>query len=391
VVGFRRWCLVVAVVAGGCCAWSAVIDVEAFLQSYLVAFLFWWLVSLGSLATLAIYYLTGGRWGLAARPLLECGVMTLPLVAVAFLPIALQLPHVYPWANAGLVEQRAGALLASTQPLGKAIERASRPPADVARLYLNPAGYWIRGGVYFAVWLFVGYALCRPMWPRARRSRGRRRLAAAAIVASLLGGTFAAIDWAMSLDPGWYSTIYGVLLLAGGALAALSLATACAAQLQSRVDPAALLAQGDVLADLATMTMAYLMFWAYLGFSQFLIIWSGNLPEENVWYLARLSGGWQWVALAVVMLGFAAPFALLLSRDLKHDAASVTRLMLALAAMQLVALAWLVLPSFRPAHLWLQLADFAAPLALGGVWLAGSASLLVRRLPALEIVVGRET
>ena len=338
---------------------------EALLQAYLVAFLFWWMTSLGCLVVLMIYYLTGGRWGRGIAPLLESGALVMPLLAVAFLPIALSLDRLYPWA-------------ASEASNGHGL-------SQVEELYLNPQSFWARAAGYFVVWSFLSFAMCRRTTRGPRRSRAKRRIAAGGLPLLMLTCTFAAIDWGMSLDPGWYSTMYGALVAVGAALAGLALTTAVAATLEADLAPAARMMAPQTLADLGTLLLAFLMMWAYCAFSQFLIIWSGNLAEENVWYVARLTGGWQWVGLATVILEFALPFCLLLSRDLKFSPRWLAGVAMLVFVAQWMYMAWTITASFRPGDFYVRLADVAAPVALGGLWMAVFVSLLARRLPSHRI------
>jgi hypothetical protein len=180
--------------------------------------------------------------------------------------------------------------------------------------------------------------------------------------------TFAAVDWAMSLEPHWFSTIYGILFMGGSALTAFALVIPVAALLSAH-PPVEGHISADALSDLGKLMLAFLMLWAYFQFSQFLIIWSGNLPEEITWYLARLRGGWQWVAIAIVLFHFALPFVLLLSRRLKRRARSIAFVALFLVVMRFVDVFWLVTPAWDPSRFTVHLLDFATVLAMGGVWI----------------------
>ncbi|REK18765.1 MAG: hypothetical protein DWQ37_02875 [Planctomycetota bacterium] len=374
---WQRGGLLVAAVGVGLCALAATVRLDTLLESYLLGFLFWWMVSIGCLGVLLVYYLSGGRWGLAARPFLECGAMTMPLAALAFVPIALQMDRIYPWA----AESEHTVASADASPAEMTSDAGHHIPPDVQRLYLNVEFAQARAVGYFVLWVLLVLAFCLRARRGPRRPRGRRRLAAVALALMILTCTFASIDWGMSLDPGWFSTIYGALIAMGGALAGLAITTAAAASLQSRTPSGTQLVVPPTLADLGTLTMAFLMLWAYFAFSQFLIIYAGNLPEENVWYITRLQGGWQWFGLAAIVGGFVVPFGLLLSRDLKHNPRWLAGVALLVFGMQFVYLAWTILPSFRPGEILVRWTDVVAPLALGGLWTALFASLLARRVP----------
>lgn len=357
-----RWQRLAVVVAASGCVISGLLatsDVEQFLQSYLVGFLFWWSASVGCLGLLMMYHLVGGRWGAAARPFLEAGSLTIPLTALLFLPIALNLDRIYPWTHPGVVsEQKA--------------------------LYLNATFFHGRAAGCFIVWSILALLLRRPASAvEAEPSRQRRMTSAGGLVVLILTVTFAGIDWGMSLDPHWFSSIYGTVILIGGALAGMALVTLTCAAIEWRLRPHAGLFASHTLADLATLMLAFLMLWAYFCFSQFLIIWSGNLPEENVWYVDRLEGGWQWIGLGIVLFQFVVPFFLLLSRDLKQSPRSLTAVAALVFVMHSIEIFWMIIPSFRPRQFVLHGADVVVPAAIGGVWTSAYFWLIQRRAPQI--------
>jgi len=335
------------------CALAGFLDPTQLLRSYLVAYLFWVGGALGCLALLMIQHVTGGAWGVAIRRLLESGARTLPVMAILFLPIALGVGRLYEWAQP---EQVAHDLLLQHKAL-----------------YLNVPFFLGRAAFYFLAWTLVALALSR--WslrqdesfdpaPGARLeliSRG-------GLVLLGLTMTFAAIDWAMSLEPHWSSTIYGVIFMGGNALTAFAVVIPIAALL-STCPPIGDLISVDQLSDLGKLLLAFVMLWAYFNLSQFIIVWSGNLPEEIPWYLARTRGGWQWIALAIVLFHFALPFVLLLSHRLKRRARSIAIVALILAVMRYIDVFWLVTPAFNPGALRVHLLDLAAALMVGGVWI----------------------
>jgi hypothetical protein len=277
--------------------------------------------------------------------------------------------------------------LANGQPevvdeAGRTQEQPVSP--QVIELYLNPRFFRIRAAGYFVVWSLLAFLLLRPVRRGPQRSRARRRVAAAGLVLLGLSCTFASIDWGMSLDPHWYSTMYGALVAVGASLAGLALATGSAATLKMRASQDSDFIPLQALADMGTLMLAFVMLWAYCAFSQFLIIWSGNLPEENVWYIARLTGGWQWLALAAICLEFAVPFGLLLSRELKQNPSRLAGVALLVFVMQFVYMAWTIMPSLRPGYVSVRLSDLAAPVALGGIWMTWFTTLLRRRLRVIQ-------
>jgi hypothetical protein len=330
-----------------------------------VALLLWVGIAAGCLAIMMLHHLSGGGWGIVVRRVLEAAARTLPYLALLFVPLLLGLPALYRWARPELV--------------------AADELLQHKAAYLNRPFFGLRIGLYFATWWWFARLLGR--WSRRQDQTGeaglakRMRLASApGLALYCLTATFAAIDWIMSLDPHWFSSIFGIHFVAGQALSALAFMVVVAASL-SRRPPLDRWLQPGHFHDHGNLMLAFVMLWAYFGISQYLIIWSGNLPEEIPYYLERLHGGWQWVALALVVLHFAIPFALLLSRDLKRRPRQLARVALLLLAVRWLDLFWQVAPTFhhRFALHWL---DLAAPLAVGGFWLALFLSFL-RRQPLL--------
>src|SRR5262249_16356797 len=269
---------------------------DALFRAYLFAYVFFTGLSLGCLAVVMLHHSTGGAWGIPIRRMLESGTRTLPLIAVLFLPVALGMKHLYPWARPE--------------------EVAKDHLLQAKEAYLNVPFFLPPAVVCLAVWLAVAYFLNRWSLEQDRAgspalTRKLQLLSAGGLVAYGLTMTFASIDWVMSLEPRWFSTMYGVLYIAGQALNALAFVTA-ALVLLSREPPFAGYVRSSHFHDLGKLLLAFVMFWSYVAFAQYLIIWAGNLPEEIPWYLRRLAGGWGWVGAALVLLHFALPFLLLL-------------------------------------------------------------------------------
>ncbi len=356
-----RRALVVGIAGGVLSAAGAAADPGAFLRAYLVTYLFFVGAALGCLAILMLQYVTGGAWGAAVRRPLESGAGTLPLMAVLFVPVLLGLPELYQWARP---------------------EAAADPLLVHKRLYLNAPFFTVRALVYFAAWTAVARALVR--WSRQQDDTGDPALASRLEMLSrgglvLLGltMTFASVDWAMSLEPYWYSTIYGVLFMGGSVLTAFAVVIAVAAALAARQPVADVLA-AERFHDLGKLLLAFVMLWAYFSLSQFLIVWSGNLPEEIPWYLRRLGQGWQWLALFLVVFHFTLPFVVLLSRDLKRRGRTLAVVALALLLARFVDVFWLVAPAVRMGPPTLGWLDLAALAGVGGVWLGVYLRLLAR-------------
>jgi hypothetical protein len=364
----QRSCLIVGVLALLLCSIGAIFSREQFFQSYLFAYVFWLGIALGSLGIVMLHNLSGGRWGVAIRNLLECGMNTLPLLALLFVPLLFGLHHLYEWARPEAVAQ-------DTLLQHKAA-------------YLNPTFFLIRVVLYFALW--IGAAMAMNRWsaqneinPDPRLIRRLRALSGPGLVVYVITLTFASIDWIMSLEAHWFSTIFGVHFLGGHALAAFAFAILFA-RVVSRGAPAfAIMAPSESL-DLGNLLLGFVMLWAYFAFSQWLIIWSGNLPEEITWYMHRNSGGWEWVARMLAAFHFFVPFLLLLSRANKRRTELLGIIAALIIVMRLVDVFWYTIPAFRPGDFSIHWMDVAAPIGLGGVWLAGFFWQL-RRLPSFSL------
>lgn len=347
----------VALVAG------AFASPEQFFRSYLSAYVFVFDLALGSLALLMLQHMTGGAWGLMIRRLLEAGSRTLPLVAVLFVPIAFGLRHLYIWSVTGTV--------------------ASDAVLQQKSAYLNTAFFLTRAAFYFVIWIAFAYLLNRWSAEQDQRPSGAddrrfRLLSGPGLVVYGLTVTFASVDWIMSLDPHWFSTIFGMLLMVGQALATMAFAIALLVMC-GEDEPFRGRLNAAHFHDLGKLMFALVMLWAYLSFSQFLIIWAGNLPEEIPWFIERLRGGWQWVALVLVLGHFVLPFLLLLSRDLKRNRRAIATIAVAILAMRFVDTYWLIAPAFPHEDFVIRWMDLAALAGVGGLWLAVFFRLLQSR------------
>ncbi len=345
--------LLAGIVGCALCVAGAILQPVQFFRSYLFACVFWAGIALGALAVLMLRYLTGGAWGVPIRRPLEAATRTLPLVVLFFLPMLAGLKTLYPWARPE--------------------EVARDPILRHKALYLNTSFFLGRFVVYAAVWLLLAYFLNRWSQEEDRSAdpsvlRRLQLISGAGVLTYGLTITFWSIDWLMSLEPHWYSTMYGVLLMAGQALSGLAFVTAVTILL-ARFEPLSKFLSPEHLHDLGKLLFAFIMFWAYVSFSQYLIIWAGNLPEEIPWYLERLHGGWGWFGVAIVLLHFALPFLLLLPADANRNPRLLASVALFVVAMRAVDLFWLIRPVFSPGRLEVHWLDFAAWIALGGVWL----------------------
>ena len=364
--------LVVGLAALVVCALGAFLSATNFFRAYLLGYVFWTGISVGALAIMMLHHLSGGGWGVVLRRLLEAATRVLPLMAVLFLPIivALVLDKLYPWTITEEV-QRSHAL-------------------KHKELYLNVPFFIGRFVFYFVVWGALAYFLNK--WslaqdtetdPRVQRSLKDRmqNLSGPGIVLFGLTVTFAAIDWTMTLEPEWFSTIWGLLIMAGWGLTALAFAICIQAYFVRHDARLGAVYQPRHLHDHGKLLLAFVMIWAYFSFSQFLIIWSANLPEEITWYLHRLRGGWQYVAIFIVLFHFALPFVVLLSRSLKRQAGKLMAVALLVLAARVIDLFWLIAPAhmvFPETHdaavagamrVFTYALYFIAPVGIGGLWL----------------------
>ena len=350
---------------------GAVMNIDQFFRSWLIGFLFCLSLSLGSLALLMLQHLSGGQWGLVGRRVFEAGTRLLPMVALLAVPVVIGMRRIFVWARPEAVE--ASHVLQLKEP------------------YLNVTFFVVRLVVYFAFWLAVMWLLNK--WS-AEQDRGEavtkmdsirfRKVSAPGLLFLVITVTFASVDWVMSLEPEWFSTIFGLLTIAGYGLTALAFTIVVLAAID-RERPAGSFLAPRHFHDLGKLLLAFVMLWAYLSFSQFLIIWSGNLPEEIPWYIERIRGSWGFVAIALVVGHFFLPFGMLLSATLKKRSGTLARVAAFVLVMRLVDLIWYVAPSFRhvtaeggghgpsiPMH-WM---DLAIPIGLIGVWVF----LFVRQL-----------
>jgi hypothetical protein len=327
---------------------------KEFLASYLVAFLFWLGISLGSMVVCMLHGVTGGGWGLAVRRVAEAAYSTVPLMALAFVPLAMNVRTMYQWAD----------------PSRVAIDEVLQKKTH----WLNVEAYETRAVVYFGIWIATALLLNlfspnEDADPDASRNLWLQRVSGAGLILYGFSMTLAAVDWVMSLEPHWYSSMYGVIYWGGQTLAGMSFCVLVVGLLK-RHSPWNRVVTTVRRHDLGNLLLTMVMFWAYVSFMQYLIIWSGNLPEESSWYLHRSVGGYELVVLVLMGFHFAVPFALLLSRDIKQRQGWLMAVVAWLLAMRLVDLYWLAMPAFFPKQFTLPWQLPAALAGIGGFWLA---------------------
>ena len=358
------WSLLVGLLCIALSATQFSADRTRFLYSYLMGYLFWIGMSLGALAFLMIHHLVGGGWGMVIRRSLEAATRTLPLMALLFTPFLLALPDLYSWADPKAV--------------------AGDPLLQHKSLYLNPRFFTLRVILYFAVWFLFAFAMNHFSHAQDRGKDPRvalRRLqlwSGPGLLFYVVTFTFASFDWVMSLDPHWFSTIFGLLFVIGHGVGAMALMIVVVSRL-SDYPPIEEFIGSNHFHDLGNLLLAFVMLWAYMAFSQYLLIWSGNLPEEIPWYITRTQGGWEKVAVALILFHFAVPFLLLLSRKRKQQRRRLARLAVALIVMRYVDIFWIVAPMRAAGGVTLHWLDLALPIGIGGLWVAFFAWSLPRR------------
>jgi hypothetical protein len=348
-----RWqsrALIVGAIAIVICIAGGFANPTQFFRSYLIGFLFWVGIALGSLALLMLQYLTGGAWGTMIRRPLESATRTLPLMLVLFAPVAFGIRHIYVWTLPGTM-----------LPPHKAV-------------YLTVPFFFVRAAIYFTVWIVLQWLLNR--WSHRQDETGDVEfklkltyLAGPGLILYGLTISFAAVDWIMSLDPSWYSSIFGMLIIGGQLVSAMALMIITLVAL-GREEPMESVYQSRHYHDLGKLMLAFVMIWAYISVSQLIIIWSGNLPEEISWYMSRMVGEWRWVGLILVFAHFALPFSLLLSRNLKRHPARLVWVAGLLLVARVVDIYWLTAPEFWPGGIHLHWMDVLAPIGIGGIWIS---------------------
>jgi hypothetical protein len=310
-------------------------------------------VTLGCLALGMVHQLSGGAWGVVIRRPIGAATRTLPVMTLLFLPIAFGMRQLYVWTDADLVAH--DEVLLHKQ------------------IYLNMPFFLIRAALYFAVWNAIAYFLNRwsleqDQTADAKLARRMQMLSGGGLLAYGFTITFASFDWLMSLEPHWFSTIYGVLILGGQGLSALAFLI-CVLVWLSRRAPLDRIVVAAHFHDLGNLMLAFVMLWAYFSFSQYLIIWSGNLPAEIAWYMHRLQTGWRFVGVTLILAHFVVPFVVLLSRQVKRQPDLLLKVAVFVLIARLIDLFWLIAPEFHQHGLAVSWLDVVLPLSLGAIWL----------------------
>jgi hypothetical protein len=363
VAGLSKRAFIVGLVALVVYAVGGALNPTQFFQSYLIGFLLWCGVSLGCMGILMTVHLSGGAWGLVIRRPLEAATRTIPLLPIFFLPIIFGVHHIYGWATPGHVTGHQAQ-------------------------YLNVPFFIVRAAFYFLCWCTLPHFLNKWSLEQDRHpgyavTRRLQLVSGPGLVLYGLTMTFASVDWIMSLEPHWYSSIFGMIIVIGQVLSAMAFVI-MVMLLLSRYDPMSKVLLPRHFHDMGKMLLTFVMVWAYFAFSELLIIWAGNLPEEIPWYLHRLQTTWKSVSILIVLFHFAVPFAFLLSRDLKRNAAKLGAVAAGLFFMRWLDLYWSTAPEFYQGALHFSWMDAAAPLGLGGIWL-GAYFWQLQKMPLLPL------
>jgi hypothetical protein len=341
---------------------------QQFFRSYLVAFVYWMVFAMGCMAILQLHHMTGGRWGLPIRRILEAGTRTIPAMTVLFVPVLFGMSRLYPWMQA--------------DSLG------DDPAGNFRRAYLSPHFFIVRAGVYFAIWNLLARLLNQ--WSAEQDRTGDVRLkdrmsslAAPGTILWALSWSWAMVDWVMTLEPTWYSSIYGMVFMVIACLAALSF---CVVMLRVLNDYEPLRDSYDParLNDIGNLMLTFTLLWTYMSFAQFLIIWSGNLKQEIPWYMTRAFGPWAPIAVALLLFHFFVPFFILLQRKVKRRLERLSVLAIWMLVITLVDVYWLIVPSIEKSGPQIHLQDILAFVGIGGVWV-GAFMAQLKKMPLLPL------
>jgi hypothetical protein len=362
----ERICGVVGALGVLLCVAGFFANREMFFQSYLFAFLYWGGFSIGGLGVLVLNHTVGGRWGVTSRRYMEAQMRTLPFILLLFLLLLLGMKELYPWTHIHTVQNA-----------------VSRGILYHKRGYLNIPFFIIRTIIYFAIWLFWGMRVYK--WSDRQDQTGdptlrerMRAFSAPGCVIVTFTASFAYIDWMLSADPQFFSTIYGAMLLFGDVLQTFAL-TILVLVLTSKGDRFGGRINSVFLHDIGNMMFAFTIFWTYLAASQLIIVWPANLPQEIGWYLVRVHNGWKVLATAVSLTMFLVPFLALLSQDRKRDPVRLMRVAIWILVARVVDMFWIVEPTYRTGGFSIYWTDFAAFIGIGGIWIYLFLGYLKRR------------
>ncbi len=354
---WQRRALIVGVAFGIASIIGWIFDYDQFYRSYLLGYMWCFELTIGSLALLMLYHLTGGAWGTVIRRILEAAMQNIWLMLPLFVPIIIGVHHLYPW----------------TRPEELA---ASAHLRDIAHVYLNLGWWLVRAAVYFGMWIYLVWILMRiskrqDRAPEVPMDTVLRTISGPGEVLYVFATLFLYTDWMMSLTPDWYSMIYGLIFNAGQGLAAISFAVLIAALLV-RHEPMRDVIEPEQFGDHGKIMLTFVMVWGWWTYAQWIIYWSGNKPDEITWYVARTRGGWEHYWFALIMVHFCVPFALLLSYSFKRNPRKLAALAVWTLAARYMHNFFFIAPSFpeNAGHIHYSWLDAVVPISLAGFWLA---------------------
>lgn len=348
---------------------GATFDTPQALRSYLYAYLFWLGVTLGSMAIVMIHHLTGGAWGFVIRRLGEAAALTAPLMALLIVPILVGMPDLYVWSHHSVIA-------------------ADATLRQKSSFFLSVPWFIGRAGLYFAIWITLAWILRK--WSLEQDRTGNvvieqnfQALCAGGLVIYVLSMSYAALDWYMTIEPHWFSTIFAMIVLVGQGLSGIALLIVAATM---AIGPERLkeLASIKALQDLGHLLLAFVVLWTYCSFSQYIIIWSGNISAESIWYIHRGRGGWRPVIFTIVFGHFLIPLWLLVWGNLKRNPVSLSLIAGFILLAHVLEQFWLVMPAYHNSISQISWMSLASPLAIGGWWV-GLFAWIARRAPLVPL------
>lgn len=328
------------------------VDTPHFFYAYLMAFTFWMTLSLGALFFVMLHHLVSATWSVVIRRLAESLMATIPFMAIMFIPILFGVQHLYHWSDASAV---------ATDAL---LQKKTG--------FLNYPFFVIRAAIYFFIWSTLAHLLYKASMkqdvnPSTELTQRMKIISAPGMILFAITTTLAGYDWLMSLEPHWYSTIYGVYFFAGGLVSIISLLALMSAVLQSRG-----ILRGTISVehyhDLGKLMFAFIIFWTYIGFSQYFLIWYGNIPEETIWYLQRWEGSWKGISLIIFFGHFVVPFTVLMFRNTKRTLTPLIVMAVWIIVMHWFDHYWLVFPTLEPKGATFNWIELATTLGIGGIF-----------------------
>jgi len=342
------------------------VDSRQFFFSWLTGFAFWVTIGAGGLFFTMMHYLVGARWSIVIRRFAEAAAWTLPFMAIFFIPILFGLYDLYHWSHPEAVAQ--DHLLQWKSP------------------YLNVPFFIIRFVIYFGVWFLLSYllnkySLQQDETPTVALRQKLRTVSAPGMIAFALTITFASFDWLMSLEAHWYSTIFGVYIFSGGVVGFLAFMTMFILYMNKKNILSDVISK-EHYHDLGKLTFAFIIFWAYMAFSQYLLIWYANMPEETIWFRQRWVGSWKGLSLFLVLGNFAVPFFILITRLAKRKPVFLQIMVAWLFFMHFVDLYWVVMPSLHAGGAAVSWIDFATVIGIGGIF----CRLYFQRLTSIPLI-----